>query len=235
MKYGVFFLAFLIGGCQLPQKKTSVAQPAFTTAAKNSAITPVSPVRQNQNITPTGSLFDPRYSSMMVSDRRTYRLGDILTVKLEGNTDIKMGGGSAIKKENAINIPDPTILGRASASILGGGNSLAFNIQPSREYGGATSANRTNALKGDVAVRVIEVLLNGTLRVEGEKWLTINSNRERIKISGLVRPEDVKTDNTVSSTRLAEAKVDYVALGINADTHEPGWLTKMLNSAWFPF
>ncbi|WP_422138816.1 flagellar basal body L-ring protein FlgH [Endozoicomonas sp. ALC020] len=189
----------------------------------------------NEAVYPNGSLFNANYGYFMFSDRRAYRLGDILTIELEGTTNISMSGLSNVNKNNAISIPDPTLLGKSSASILGGGRSLAFEIQPSRTYGGNTSASRGNSLKGNIAVKVVEVFNNGTLRVEGEKWLTINSGKELIKISGLVRPEDIKTDNKVSSERLAEAKIDYVALGINSDAHEPGWVSKMLNSPWFPF
>ncbi|MGB1270889.1 MAG: flagellar basal body L-ring protein FlgH [Endozoicomonas sp.] len=244
MKAGwLIVVLIMLAGCQSQPEKTPAPLPesAQKTPEKPAVVAQPTVVQQLVSVSappaiPTGSLFNPRYSSLMVSDRRAYRLGDILTVVLEGNTDIKMGGGSNVVKNNTISIPDPTILGRSSASLLpGSGNSLAFDIQPSRDYGGTTSANRTNELKGNVAVRVVEVLNNGTLRIEGDKWLTINSNRERIRISGLVRPEDVSTDNTVSSNRLAEAKVDYVALGINADAHKPGWLTRMLNSPWFPF
>ncbi|MGB0360160.1 MAG: flagellar basal body L-ring protein FlgH [Endozoicomonas sp.] len=185
--------------------------------------------------TPNGSLFNPRYGNMMVSDRRAYRLGDILTIELKGTTNISMGSGSSVNKTINIDIPDPTLLGRTSAAILGSGRSLATSLQPTREYGGTTSASRKNSLEGSVAVKVVEVLPNGTLRIEGHKWLTINSGREQIKISGLVRPEDVSTDNKVSSERLAEARVDYVALGDNANAHKPGWFTRMINSPWFPF
>ncbi|WP_257293112.1 flagellar basal body L-ring protein FlgH [Endozoicomonas sp. ONNA1] len=189
----------------------------------------------NESVYPSGSLFNANYGNFMFSDRRAYRLGDILTIELEGTTNISMSGLSKVDKNNAISIPDPTLLGKTSAAILGGGRSLAFEVQPSRSYGGNTSASRGNSLKGNIAVKVVEVFSNGTLRVEGEKWLTINSGKELIKISGLVRPEDIKTDNKVSSERLAEAKIDYVALGINSDAHEPGWVSKMLNSPWFPF
>ncbi|WP_252178600.1 flagellar basal body L-ring protein FlgH [Endozoicomonas sp. 4G] len=189
----------------------------------------------SSTVYPSGSLFNANYGHFMFSDRRAYRLGDILTIELEGTTNVSMSGLSKVDKNNAISIPDPTLLGRSSADIVGGIGSLAFDIQPSRSYGGNTSASRGNSLKGNIAVKVVEVFSNGTLRVEGEKWLTINSGKELIKISGLVRPEDIKTDNKVSSERLAEAKIDYVALGINSDAHEPGWVSKILNSPWFPF
>ena len=237
MKRWLLFLSVMLAGCQVQSEKpptsskTLVDNESTNTANKGA----IQPELQAPEAPPNGSLFNARYSSLMVSDRRAYRLGDILTVELEGTTNVSMGGGSSSNKNATISIPDPTLLGRSSASILGSDWSLASEIQPTREYGGTTNSSRNNRLEGSVAVKVVDVLYNGTLRIEGNKWLTINSGREQIRISGLVRPEDISTDNKVSSERLAEAKVDYVALGDHANTHEPGWFTKALNSPWFPF
>ncbi|WP_067515263.1 flagellar basal body L-ring protein FlgH [Endozoicomonas ascidiicola] len=233
MRIFLLGISLILAGCQnLPD--TASVSPVFQ---EEPEVIPEPKVQQPYIVkyVPNGSLFNPRYGNMMVSDRRAYRLGDILTIELKGTTNISMGGGSSVNKSANIDIPDPTLLGRSSASILGSGRSLATSIQPTREYGGATSASRNNSLEGSVAVKVVEVLPNGTLRIQGNKWLTINSGREQIKISGLVRPEDVSTDNKVSSERLAEARVDYVALGDNANAHKPGWFARMLNSPWFPF
>lgn len=232
MKGWLLLFVLALVGCQSQPKKPSSDLPNVVEARETTTQAAVEPPPQ---MPPSGSLFNARYSSLMVSDRRAYRLGDILTVELEGTTNISMGGGSSVNKSAAISIPDPTLLGRTSAAILDNGWSLATDIQPTREYGGATSSSRNNRLEGSVAVKVVEVLYNGTLRIEGNKWLTINAGREQIRISGLVRPEDISTDNKVSSERLAEARVDYVALGDNGNAHQPGWFTRMVNSPLFPF
>ncbi len=237
MKGWLLLLCLILAGCQHQPVKPSLSSEKMVESQQDQreSTTAVRGELPQPEVPPSGSLFNARYSSLMVSDRRAYRLGDILTIELEGTTNISMGGGSSTNKSATVSIPDPTLLGRSSASILGSGWSLASDIQPTREYGGTTSSSRNNRLEGSVAVKVVEVLYNGTLRIEGNKWLTINSGREQIRISGLVRPEDISTDNKVSSERIAEARVDYVALGDNANAHEPGWFTKMLNSPFFPF
>ena len=232
MKLPVVFAIMLLAGCAAQPEKESPPQQVAVLTPVQDTVSIVVPVKQ---VPPSGSLYNASYGHFLFSDRRAYRLGDILTVTLDGGDTISMGGGSTSAKNNAINIPDPTILGRSSASILGSGNSLAFNFAPERSYGGSTEANRNNSLQGSIAVKVIDVQSNGTLRVQGEKWLTINNNRELIRITGLVRPEDIDTENKVLSERLAESKLEYVAMGNNADIHEPGWMTKALNSPWFPF
>ena len=233
MKLPVVFAITLLAGCAAqPEKKSPPQQVAVIPETDTRTL----PVRMAvKEVPPSGSLYNANYGHFLFSDRRAYRLGDILTVTLDGGDTISMGGGSTNTKNNAINIPDPTILGKSSARILGSGNSLAFNFAPERTYGGSTNANRNNSLQGSIAVKVIDVQPNGTLEVQGEKWLTINSNRELIRITGLVRPEDIDTENKVLSERLAESKLEYVAIGNNANIHEPGWMTKVLNSSWFPF
>ena len=235
MKYLAVFSLFFLVGCA-----TQKEQSAPREAVVSNLIPPVNPERaivqaNHQEVKPTGSLYNANYGHFLFSDRRAYRLGDILTVILAGKDIISLGGETTNRKDNTIDIPDPTILGKTSASILGNGRSLAFNFSPTRTYGGDTHAERDNSLQGSIAVKVIDVQPNGTLQVQGEKWLTVNNNRELIRITGLVRPEDIETDNKVMSERLAESKLDYIAVGGNADIHEPGWMTKILNSPWFPF
>lgn len=235
-KIGSVILSLLfLTGCAARQEQSSPREAAVSKPAP--VVNPQQEMVQAsyQEVKPTGSLYNASYGHFLFSDRRAYRLGDILTVTLDGGDTVSMGGGTTNRKNNTINIPDPTILGKSSASILGEGRSLAFNFAPERTYGGATGANRNNSLDGSIAVKVIDVLRNGSLRVQGEKWLTVNNNRELVRITGLVRPEDINTNNEVSSVKLAESKLDYVAVGGNADIHEPGWMTKVLNSPWFPF
>ena len=73
---------------------------------------------------------------------------------------------------------------------------------------------------------VSEVLPNGILAVRGEKWMTLNTGDELVRIAGLVRQDDIATDNTVSSTRIADARITYSGTGAFADASQPGWLDR---------
>ncbi len=75
---------------------------------------------------------------------------------------------------------------------------------------------------------VAEVLPNGILSVRGEKWMTLNTGNELVRIAGLVRADDIATDNTVSSTRVADARITYSGTGAFADASQPGWLDPLL-------
>lgn len=196
---------------------------------------PVRPTVAN-NAEYHGSLFRKTYSMQLFSDRRAYRVGDILTVKLEDGTRITTDSNTTMDKRSTADVADPVIFGRTGAEILGGRNSLALNIAPNRNFTGNTAISRGyNIQSGYVTVQVTEVMGNGALRVKGEKWLKLNNEAEFVRLSGLVRPEDIDPNNEVSSRRLAETKITYSGVGYQESVHEPGWLMKLINSPLFPF
>ena len=79
------------------------------------------------------------------------------------------------------------------------------------------------------------VLPNGNLVIRGEKWLTLNTGEEFIRLEGLVRPQDVKADNTVESNRVANARIQYSGKGDQQEVQSAGWLTSFFMSAIMPF
>ena len=81
----------------------------------------------------------------------------------------------------------------------------------------------------------VRLLPNGLLEIRGEKWLTLNRGEELVRIRGYVRQEDITPDNTVQSTKVADARITYAGTGELADSNEMGWLSKFFNSRWFPF
>ena len=82
---------------------------------------------------------------------------------------------------------------------------------------------------------MVERLPNGNLVIQGEKWLTINQGREFIRVTGVIRPNDIALDNTIASTRIANAQLAYSAKGALADANRMGWLSRFFNSVWHPY
>ena len=81
---------------------------------------------------------------------------------------------------------------------------------------------------------VTEVLPNGDLRIAGRREVTVNSEKQVMVLSGIVRRVDVDTRNTVLSSAIADAKIEYSGLGVVDDVQRPGWLNRILN--WiYPF
>src|SRR5690606_4314762 len=102
-------------------------------------------------------------------------------------------------------------------------------------FNGEADANQSNSLTGPITVTVADVLPNGLLAVRGEKWITLNNGDELIRLSGLIRPEAVGPDNSVLSTRIADARITYSGTGAFANASKPGWLSQFFMSPVWPF
>jgi flagellar L-ring protein precursor FlgH len=102
------------------------------------------------------------------------------------------------------------------------------------DFEGSGSADQSNELKGEITVTIAQVLANGNLVVRGEKWIGINQGREFIQLEGIVRPEDVRPDNTVLSQRVANAYIHYGGEGMLADANRAGLLTRFFQSPLWP-
>ena len=181
-----------------------------------------------------GSLYQDSYGLSLFGDRKAHFVGDIITITLSENTVSKKSSNVNVKKEDSLNFNSGagTLLGMDPSA---GKVNLATNLAQNRKFGGNSGADQSNSLQGNITVTVAEIMPNGNLVVRGEKWMTLNSGDEFIRISGIVRPDDVAPDNTILSTRLANAKISYSGTGSLADSQKMGWLAKFFNSPIWPF
>lgn len=161
------------------------------------------------------------------------RVGDILTIKLQELTLAKKADDLNTKKDMDALVSAPTIAGYAMSNLTG--NDPAFELAGKRGFNGSGKANQSNSLIGDISVTVVEVLPNGNLKVRGEKRVTLNQGDEYIRLSGIVRPVDIDSANTISSDKIADPTIMYTGDGAMADASKMGWLSRAIFSPWFPF
>jgi flagellar L-ring protein FlgH len=180
-----------------------------------------------------GSLYQDAYGMSLFDDRKAHFVGDVITVTLSEKTVSKKSSGVAVKKNSSADMNAGTLLGAANPSYKG--LSLENSIAHNRTFSGDADADQSNSLEGNITVTVSEILPNGNLIVRGEKWITLNRGDEFIRISGIIRPDDIAPDNTVVSTRLANAKISYSGTGSLADSQTMGWFSRFFNSGWWPF
>ncbi len=183
-----------------------------------------------------GSLFSANSSVALFTDRKAARVGDIINVILQERTSSSKTANLELVKDNEILVGGAS----GSAQILGttpnsGNVTLSADLLAEREFTGEAEADQSNQLSGNISVTVVDVYPNGTLLVRGEKWLTLNRGDEYIRLSGLIRPDDVSPDNTVHSTKIANARIAYSGTGTFADSQQVGWLGKFFNSPIWPF
>jgi flagellar L-ring protein FlgH len=168
----------------------------------------------------------------LFSDRKARRSGDIITIVLKESTVSQKKSNLNSTKDTTDTLDNPTLLG---APLGLGKLDLATSLKAKRDFKGKGDAAQSNNLQGNISVTVSDILPNGVLLVRGEKWLTLNRGDEYIRISGMVRPDDIGPDNTVLSTRVANARISYSGTGAMADGSEMGWLGRFFNSGFWPF
>lgn len=223
MKKCVALVALVFSaGCSMNPPQP--AEPAFA---------PVRPIVAEAPPIENGSIFQSGYGMALFSDVSAKRVGDVITVILQENTAAKKSSSTKTKKDSSVDMTVPTILG--AAVTKNGLDLLSAELDTKRKFDGSGDAAQSNSLTGRITVTVSEVLANGHLIVQGEKRLTLNQGGESIRFSGIVRPADIRSDNTVNSASVANAEIIYSGTGTIADANTAGWGTRIFNSAWWPF
>jgi len=199
----------------------------------NPEYAPITPPKMVQATPVNGSIYNSATSMNLYGDGRAHRIGDILTVSLQESTSSQKSATTELDKTSSVTLTQPTVLGD-NVSILGKPLSLSAS-GPTTAFDGEGTSDMSNNLTGNITVTVHDVYPNGVLLVKGEKWLTLNQGDEYIRISGLIRPQDISSDNTVPSTKLADARIAYSGTGVVNDTNVMGWMSKFFISALMPF
>ena len=179
-----------------------------------------------------GGLFSAQVGMNLYNDRRAYRAGDIITVSLNERTVSSKSAETKIEKDANVNFGADTVLGQP---VTLHDNTLLTSVNQTRGFDGAAEADQENRLLGSIAVTVVAVLPNGLLQIRGEKWMTLTNGKEFIRLSGLIRPDDVSSLNTIASTKVADARISYSGTGDLANANQQGWASKFFNSSYWPF
>ncbi|MDT8405738.1 MAG: flagellar basal body L-ring protein FlgH [Methylococcales bacterium] len=181
----------------------------------------------------SGSIYQANRDVRLFEDNSARRVGDILTVLLQENHNANKQADTEIDKSTNTRVTAPMLFGAPAASLFG--FDLESELSTQHQFEGETESQQSNRLSGNISVTVVKVYANGNLFVRGEKRMSMNQGDEYIRLSGLVRPADIATDNTVPSTKLADATIQYVGDGALDDANRMGWLARFFISPWFPF
>jgi len=225
MKYSLIIAIILaVTGCaSIEQAKVLPNDPEFA---------PILPEMEEDPIVPTGSLFKPNYVNNIYSDSKAHRVGDIISVILSESTQAQKNAKTELKKENSAKL-DP-IVGLGGTNVTFKDDSIQFGLNQNSNFKGDSKTNQGNSLSGNISVHVLKVLPNGNLMIRGEKWMTLNNGDEYIRLTGIIRSKDISSSNTIVSSKVANARIQYAGTGTFADVQEQGWLSKFFNSTWWP-
>ncbi len=184
----------------------------------------------------SGSIYGNSRAVSLFEDNKARRIGDMITIVLSERTSSSKSSSITVDKDSKVGISGSTngntLLGTEPSFANMG---LPTDISGTREFEGESDADQSNSLSGNITVTVVDVLHNGNLVVRGEKWITLNQGDEFIRISGIVRPQDVTADNRVQSMQLANARITYSGRGSFAESQQMGWLSRFFNSPVWPF
>ncbi|MEN6464441.1 MAG: flagellar basal body L-ring protein FlgH [Syntrophaceae bacterium] len=186
-----------------------------------------------QIVRPAGTIWPgENLGNNMYSDKKARYVNDIVTIQLDeasagantASTNTSRDGSTAAGIGGIYQIgPDRTILSK-----------YALSGTSSNSLKGDGETTRVGSLSGKITARVIKINASGNMIIEGKRQLTVNNEDQFIIITGIIRPEDISTDNLIYSSNIADARIIYTGKGVVDDKMHPGWMTRVLDWVW-PF
>ncbi len=164
-----------------------------------------------------GSLYSEAQFQSLTSDRRRFQVGDALTILVIENASASSSADTGLQRDAQVDV------GLSTPS-----RDRHLSGTTSNEFNGTGRTQRSGRLLAQITVLVRELLPNGDLRVAGDQSLEINGERQTIHAEGRVRPRDINEQNTVQSSRLAEARLSFAGDGVLGDMQRPRWWQRLL-------
>ena len=192
-------------------------------------VTVVQPIAPELLVPKKGSIWQSTDRNTLFLDNKARNIGDIITVQISEQSSAEKDATTELKR------------GNTNASSLGGmldlttvlkskQNLASATASSQNDFKGAGNTTRESKLLATISCLVTEVMPNGNLRIEGRRDITINHENQFILLSGIVRPEDISPENTVTSAQIADARIDYSGDGDIDDQQRPSWLGKFFST-----
>jgi flagellar L-ring protein precursor FlgH len=213
-------LTVLLGACTTVPP-TNVHQPMSARPAQR-------PDALAASLAATGSIYQAGTSRTLFEDRRARYVGDTITVTITENTSAATKSNNSLSKTGSISAssgPNVNLPGKSLIELKGSSSNTAA---------GKGEAAANNVFTGTITVTVIEVLANGNLLVSGEKQVAIGHGQEYIRLSGIINPYFVNAANTIASSQIADARIEYKESGAISEAQVMGWLARFFLS-FMPF
>lgn len=166
----------------------------------------------------SGSLIDADHYRSVVADRRAYRVGDTLTVLVQENAQAESAAATNLSDNNGV-----------SLGVQGPGQTRNFGVKAGGTDDGTGKTTRQGQLQAELSVRVVSIEANNMLRIQGEQTIIINGESQRIVVNGLVRTEDIAPDDTIISSRLSDARIEFTGDGVITEAQKRGIFYKFFH------
>jgi len=232
---GIAVTATGLGGCTALERLSLIGQQPPLTAIENPTAQPGYKPVQMPMPAPQPATYNPNSlwrngSRAFFKDQRAHQVGDILTVKVNFTDKAAVANETARSRDMKEDSGISNFFGRQKVPIL---NSVVptriFTGDSSSSSDGKGSVNRSEALQTNVAGVVTQVLPNGNLVIEGKQEVRVNFEVRELIVAGIVRPEDIESDNTIESTKIAQARIAYGGRGQITDVQQPRYGQQVLD------
>lgn len=166
------------------------------------------------------SLWDDKAAGMYQDEKNEFELGDVITVIIEEEAD-------AVQSANTSTDQSSSISAGPGLGIFEFIASLALNYSDEDDAEGETQ--RTGKIEADITTQIIEKYPNGNFKIEGKKTIKVNNEQQIIKITGIIRPDDISSENTISSKKVADSSIEFEGKGIVNEKQRPNLFQRILN------
>jgi flagellar L-ring protein precursor FlgH len=221
-------IAGLSGGCSAIDRLKNIGEQPKLSAIENPTTQPGYKPVQMPMPTPQPATYNPNSlwrngSRAFFNDQRAHQVGDILTVKININDTAQFANETQLARtasedSGITNFIGANTITNPAKAILPG---RILTADGTSNFDGKGSINRQEALQTHIAGVVTQVLPNGNLVIEGKQEIRVNAEKRELIVAGVVRPEDIESDNTVDSTKIAEARIAYGGRGQISDRQQP--------------
>lgn len=175
------------------------------------------------------SLWHDETSKIMFADKRASGVGDLITIVVQENTTASKNNQTATSKKTSLDAAIASFLYSPAASglLTKGGTLPALKYASDHQFTGGGTINNSEQIVAQVTVRVIDVLPNKNMVIEGTRETSFGGEKQNIILHGIVRPDDVSANNTVYSYNVADAQIQIIGKGSITDNQKRGWFTRL--------
>jgi flagellar L-ring protein precursor FlgH len=174
----------------------------------------------------SASLYNDATSRNFFQDLRAYQVGDLVTVNI-----VETSSGSLLGWEGKLKYLTSAGNGNVGDAYS---NSSMFKSSMTNSFNGSGTTSRNESMTAYITAKVMEVTPNGNLFIQGTREVRVNNETQHIILSGTIRPADISPDNTVLSSYIGDARIEYTGTGVLSDKQRGGWLTRIVDQVW-PF
>lgn len=167
-------------------------------------------------------------------DQRAARVGDILRVKIKLKDKAELNNETTRTRENADTLGMPQVLGMQNELVnwIPGKQNVAnlLSTESNTDLKGVGDIKREETIETQVAATVVQLLPNGNMVIDGKQEIRVNFEIREVSVRGIIRPQDINSDNTIDSTQVAEARITYGGRGQITDVQQPRWGSQVIDA-----